>query len=59
MGVFVAMGDFQNVTVASTKPEVRADILAKGKAAVEVAKRVNAMWTKKALLEAYRYCDSF
>jgi hydroxypyruvate isomerase len=41
----VAMGDFQNVTFASTKPEIRADILAKGKAAVEVAKRVNAKWT--------------
>ena len=34
MGVFVAMGDFQNVTFASTRPEIRADILAKGKAAV-------------------------
>ena len=45
MGVFVAMGDFENVTFASTKPEIRADILAKGKAAVEVAKRVNAKWT--------------
>jgi hydroxypyruvate isomerase len=45
MGVFVAMGDFQNVTFASTRPEIRADILAKGKAAVEVAKRVNAKWT--------------
>jgi hydroxypyruvate isomerase len=45
MGVFVAMGDFQNVTFASAKPENRADILAKGKAAVEVAKRVNAKWT--------------
>jgi len=45
MGVFVAMSDFENVTFASTKPEIRADILAKGKAAVEVAKRVNARWT--------------
>jgi hydroxypyruvate isomerase len=45
MGVFVAMGDFQNVTFASSKPEARADILAKGKTAVEVAKRVNAKWT--------------
>ena len=44
MGVFVAMSDFENVTFASTKPEIRADILAKGKAAVEVAKRVNAKW---------------
>jgi hydroxypyruvate isomerase len=45
MGVFVAMGDFQNVTFASTKPEIRADIVSKAKAAVEVAKRVNAKWT--------------
>jgi hydroxypyruvate isomerase len=45
MGVFVAMADFQNVTFASTRPEIRADILAKGRAAVEVAKRVNARWT--------------
>ena len=45
MGVFVAMADFQNVTFASTKPEVVADIVAKAKAAVEVAKRVNAKWT--------------
>jgi hydroxypyruvate isomerase len=44
MGVFVAMGDFQNVTFASSKPEATADILAKGKAAVEVARRVNAKW---------------
>ena len=45
MGVFVAMSDFENVTFAGAKPEIRADILAKGKAAVEVAKRVNAKWT--------------
>ena len=45
MGVFVAMADFQNVTFASTKPEIVADIVAKAKAAVEVAKRVNAKWT--------------
>jgi hydroxypyruvate isomerase len=45
MGVFVAMGDFENVTFASAKPEVRADIVAKAKAAVEVARRVNAKWT--------------
>ncbi len=45
MGVFVAMADFQNVTFASTKPENAADIVAKAKAAVEVAKRVNARWT--------------
>jgi hydroxypyruvate isomerase len=45
MGVFVATADFQNVTFASTKPEASADIVAKVKAAVEVAKRVNAKWT--------------
>ena len=45
MGVFVAMGDFQNVTFASAKPEAAADIVAKAKAAVDVAKRVNAKWT--------------
>jgi hydroxypyruvate isomerase len=45
MGVFVAMADFENVTFASTKPEIRADILARAKAAVEVARRVNAKWT--------------
>jgi hydroxypyruvate isomerase len=45
MGVFVAMADFQNVTFASAKPEASADIVAKARAAVEVAKRVNAKWT--------------
>ncbi len=45
MGVFVAMADFQNVTFASAKLEASADIVAKAKAAVEVAKRVNAKWT--------------
>jgi hydroxypyruvate isomerase len=45
MGVFVAMADFQNVTFASSKPEAAADIVAKAKAAVDVAKRVNAKWT--------------
>ena len=45
MGVFVAMADFQNVTFASARPEASADIVAKAKAAVEVAKRVNAKWT--------------
>jgi hydroxypyruvate isomerase len=45
MGVFVAMADFQNVTFASAKPEASADIVAKAKAAIEVAKRVNAKWT--------------
>ena len=45
MGVFVAMADFQNVTFASTKPEIVADIVTKAKAAVEVARRVNAKWT--------------
>lgn len=45
MGVFVAMADFQNVTFAQAKSESTADIVAKAKAAVEVAKRVNARWT--------------
>jgi hydroxypyruvate isomerase len=45
MGVFVAMADFQNVTFASAKPEAAGDIVAKAKAAVDVAKRVNAKWT--------------
>jgi hydroxypyruvate isomerase len=45
MGVFVAMADFQNVTFASAKPEASADIVAKARTAVEVAKRVNAKWT--------------
>jgi hydroxypyruvate isomerase len=45
MGVFVAMADFQNVTFASAKPEITADIVAKAKAAVEVAGRVGAKWT--------------
>jgi hydroxypyruvate isomerase len=45
MGVFVAMADFQNVTFAATRPDVREAILAKAKAAVEVARRVNARWT--------------
>jgi len=45
MGVFVAMADFQNVTFASAKPDAAADIVAKAKAAVDVAKRVNAKWT--------------
>jgi len=45
MGVFVAMADFEKVTFASTKPAVRDAILAKAKAAVEVAKRVDTKWT--------------
>jgi hydroxypyruvate isomerase len=45
MGVFVAMADFQNVTFASAKPEASAEIVAQAKAAIEVAKRVNARWT--------------
>jgi hydroxypyruvate isomerase len=45
MGVFVAMADFQNVTFASASPEASADIVAKAKAAVEVARRVSARWT--------------
>jgi hydroxypyruvate isomerase len=45
MGVFVAEADFQNVTFASDKPEARELAVTKAKAAVEVAKRVNARWT--------------
>jgi hydroxypyruvate isomerase len=44
MGVFVATGDFQNVTFASSKTEAREKILGDVRAAVEVAKRVNAKW---------------
>jgi hydroxypyruvate isomerase len=45
MGVFVAEADFQNVTFASNGPEARELVVKKAKAAVEVAKRVNAKWT--------------
>lgn len=44
MGVFVATGDFKNVTFASSKQEARDKILADMKNAVEIAKRVNAKW---------------
>ena len=44
MGVFVASADFNNVTFASTKPDVREKILGEVRASVEVAKRVNAKW---------------
>lgn len=45
MGVFVAMADFKNVTFASPAEDARAKILADMRAALEVAKRVNAKWT--------------
>jgi hydroxypyruvate isomerase len=45
MGVFVAEADFENVTLASNKPEARELVVKKAKAAVEVAKRVHAKWT--------------
>jgi hydroxypyruvate isomerase len=45
MGVFVAEADFDNVTFASDKPEARELAVKKARAAVEVAKRVNAKWT--------------
>lgn len=45
MGVFVAMADFKNVTFASPDPAVREKILADIRAAIEVARRVNAKWT--------------
>ncbi len=44
MGVFVATGDFGNVTFASDKPEIREKILKDIRDSVEVAKRVNAKW---------------
>ena len=45
MGVFVAEADFENVTFAANTPETRELVTKKAKAAVEVAKRVNAKWT--------------
>ena len=45
MGVFVSEADFENVTLASNKPEARELVEKKAKAAVDVAKRVNARWT--------------
>jgi hydroxypyruvate isomerase len=44
MGVFVATGDFNNVTFASDKAEDREKILKDIRASVDVAKRVNAKW---------------
>ncbi len=44
MGVFVATGDFKNVTFASDKPDARESFLKDIRAAVECAKRVNARW---------------
>lgn len=44
MGVFVATGDFDNVTFASSKPEIREKLLQDMRDSVEVAKRVNAQW---------------
>ncbi|MEW6129685.1 MAG: TIM barrel protein [Acidobacteriota bacterium] len=44
MGVFVATADFNNVTFASNKPEVREKFLQDVRDSVEVAKRVNAKW---------------
>lgn len=46
MGVFVATKDFENPTFAVTtwKPELREPILKEIRAAVEIAKRVNAKW---------------
>ncbi|MGH6961819.1 MAG: hydroxypyruvate isomerase family protein, partial [Dongiaceae bacterium] len=45
MGVFVAYAEFGNRTFVRHDKEVRAMLLARMKAAVEVAKRVNARWT--------------
>ena len=44
MGVFVATKDFQNPTLASGKKDDLEPVLADVRAAVEVAKRVNAKW---------------
>ncbi len=44
MGVFVATGDFRNVTFASSDPAVREKFLQDIRDSVEVAKRVNARW---------------
>lgn len=44
MGVFVATGDFRNVTFASSKASDREKLLSDIRDSVEVAKRVNAKW---------------
>jgi hydroxypyruvate isomerase len=44
MGVFVASADFNNVTFASNKQEVKDKILKEIRDSVEVARRVNAKW---------------
>lgn len=44
MGVFVATGDFKNVTFASNNPEIREKLVNDMRNAVEIAKRVNAKW---------------
>jgi len=45
MGVFVAEADFEKVTFAHNTAEARDLVVRKAKAAVDVAKRVNAKWT--------------
>lgn len=44
MGVFVATGDFKNVTYASDKAEIRETFLKDIRDSLDVAKRVNAKW---------------
>lgn len=44
MGVFVATGDFSNVTFASSDADVREKLVRDIRDSVEVAKRVNARW---------------
>jgi len=44
MGVFVAYADFQTATFVNNKQEIREMLVEKMRAAVEVAKRVNAKW---------------
>src|ERR1044072_1964320 len=49
MGVFVASADFNNVTFASNKPEVREKLIKELRDSLEVAKRVNAKWCRVVL----------
>ncbi len=45
MGVFVSYAEWQNPTLTTSKPEVREMLVGRMRAAVEVAKRVNARWS--------------
>lgn len=52
MGVFVANADFNSKTFVKRDPEVRKALVTKMRAAVELAKRVNANWCT-VVLDAY------